>query len=126
MGKQKVVSEDRIQQDIVNLFSSICRYHNFMYFAVPNEAAMKGRRGREIYSLVAWLKKMGLIPGAADIVLGHRGKMYCLEVKSDSGSLSPNQKNFMAWAERCGVAYRVVRSAADAGAALKTWGIIPK
>jgi hypothetical protein len=125
MGKRyrARVSEATIQQHIVATFSVLSRQHNFLFFHVPNEAAMKGRKGKSLYALIAHLKKMGLVPGVSDLIIGHEGRMYFMEVKTETGVMSENQRHFQDWAMRCRMPYAIVRSAENAVSALKTWGI---
>jgi VRR-NUC domain len=44
----------------------------------------------------AKLKRMGVLPGAADILLWHRGNSFALELKSPGGRLSEAQLEFLA------------------------------
>lgn len=126
MGKQPKLkqSEDEIQIAIVEYLSSICRVYGFLFFAVPNEAAMKSRSGKSVYPLIAHLKKMGLVPGVSDLVIGFRGLMYGVEVKTESGKQNPNQKLFEGWCRDCHIVYQVVRSVKDMEHYLRRWGIV--
>lgn len=84
-------------------------------------------------STAAKLKRMGLLPGVADIEVitpfyGSGGicyhKTYFLELKAEKGVLSPDQKIF---AERCaaiGLGYEVARSPEQALTILLDWGAI--
>lgn len=123
--------EQNIQMQIVEVFSILSLRYPFMYFSVPNESfllALSGRKrlsGRES-ALLTNLKKMGLTPGASDLMVLSRGRAYCMEVKAPGGTLSENQKRFHAWCERCGIPYIVVRSAEEAVEALKFWGIVSR
>jgi len=67
---------------------------------------------------------MGLLPGAADLVLVHKGNAYFLEVKTPRGRPTDNQKAFAQAAFECGSRYVVVRSAREVARALKGWGIV--
>jgi len=115
--------ESVIQEVIVNFLSMICRQYGFLFFSVPNEATVKGKTGADFGRAIN-LKKMGVLPGVSDLVIGHRGKMYCLEVKNEKGRQSDNQKNFEAWCADCGIPYVLVRSIDDVQKTLKDWGIV--
>jgi hypothetical protein len=115
--------ESTIQEQIVEFMSAISRKYHFIFFAVPNEAMMSTGKKR-LHALMAKFKRMGLTPGVSDLVIGHRGRMYCMELKSQRGRQSDNQKIFEAWARSCGVPYEIVRSLNGAIACLKLWGIV--
>ena len=42
------------------------------------------------------MKGMGVVPGAADILLWHRGNAFALELKAPGGRLSDAQLEFLA------------------------------
>lgn len=117
------MKESVIQESIVNFLSMICRQYGFLFFSVPNESITTGKTGADFGRAIN-LKKMGVLPGVSDLIIGHRGKMYCLEVKNEKGRQSERQKFFEAWCAECGVEYRVVRSVDDVHEALKEWGIV--
>ena len=118
------MKESVIQESIVNFLSMICRQYGFLFFSVPNEATVKGTDGADFGRAIN-LKKMGVLPGVSDLIIGHRGKMYCLEVKNETGKQSERQKFFEAWCIECGIPYTLVRSVDDVHEALKKWGIVP-
>lgn len=64
--------------------------------------------------------RFGLTPGASDLIgiLGPSGRWVALEVKSAHGTTSDEQEMFLATVRRLGGFAAVVRSAADARAAL--------
>lgn len=117
------MKESVIQESIVNFLSMICRQYEFLFFSVPNESITTGTEGKDFGRAIS-LKKMGVTPGVSDLIIGHDGRMYCLEVKNEKGRQSANQKNFERWCEECSIPYRVVRSVEDVQKALKEWGIV--
>ena len=117
------MKESVIQESIVNFLSMICRQYGFLFFSVPNEATVKGKTGADFGRAIN-LKKMGVLPGVSDLIIGYRGKMYCLEVKNLTGKQSVRQKNFERWCADCGIPYVLVRSVDDVHEALKEWGIV--
>jgi hypothetical protein len=42
------------------------------------------------------LKRMGVLPGASDLILWHRGNSFSLELKAPGGRLSDAQRDFLA------------------------------
>ena len=124
MGTLPDPSEDVIQEQIVEYLTLISRRFNFIFFSVPNESAMKaGAKGKILYALIAKLKRMGLVPGVADFVIGWRSRMFLAEVKSRTGRQTKNQIIFQDNAETTAIPYRIVRSVSDMDAALRDWGI---
>ena len=117
------MKESVIQESIVNFLSMICRQYGFLFFSVPNESITTGTEGKDFGRAIN-LKKMGVLPGVSDLVIGYRGKMYCLELKNEKGKQSDRQKNFEQWCTDCGIPYVLVRSVDDVHEALKEWGIM--
>ncbi len=125
MGKQPTVRESDIQIAIVDLLSLLSRQHNFIFFSVPNESAMKAKKkDKSIYALINLLKKMGLTPGASDLVIGKAGRAYFLEVKRPREKQTRNQSIFEAWVTAAGFEYEITTSPDETLSYLKTWGII--
>ena len=119
--------ESVIQQEIVNYLSTLAARYDFLFFSVPNESFLIGGldgSGKQ-FGTLATLKKMGMRKGVSDLVLAASGKIYCLEVKSETGQQSSDQILFEAWCVRCGVPYVVVRSVGEVAYWLKEWGIVP-
>ena len=81
------------------------------FFSVPNEL---GGHGKAAMLRTARLKRIGLRPGVADlVVMLPGGKVVFVEVKTKTGRQSENQKDFQ---EKCfdlGFAYHLVRSVED-------------
>ncbi len=122
------MTESQIQETIVAWLSAISRQYGFLFFSVPNESGLLGgRTGSGLqFAVLARLKKMGLTPGVSDIILGHRGRMFAVEVKTAKGTQSDRQRIFEAWCADCGIPYAVVRSLDDMQAAMIEWGIVPE
>jgi hypothetical protein len=95
--------EDKIQQEIFTWFwNNYCLKHHqpreIMYH-VPNEGKDNGK-----------LVSIGLYPGCSDLIFTWRGQhLYC-EIKTPTGSQSPNQKKFQSHVEQCGYKYVIIRS----------------
>ena len=55
-------------------------------------------------------KSLGLIPGVSDTLFMWKGRTYCLEFKTPSGSQSPAQKEWEAKVTTHGFDYQIIRS----------------
>lgn len=60
------------------------------------------------------LEKMGVRKGAPDLLVGLNGRTEWWELKSDKGSLSPEQKCFFELAEQFGAKMHLIRTLDDA------------
>lgn len=128
------MTESNLQQSIIQMFSMICRQHNFIYFSVPNESLMTVLSAFRIdkntcFRLLSHFKKMGMTPGVSDLIIGHNGKMYCMELKlpnidKKEYKQSKAQLLFEANCRKTYIDYVVVRSTGEAMEALKGWGIV--
>jgi hypothetical protein len=118
--------ENIIQMQIVSLLSMYARKNNFVFFSVPNESALLGAAGdrHKMYALINHLKKMGMTPGVADMVITKEGLTYYLELKSENGRLSPDQEQFKENALNSGAKYEHTNNYDLAVEILKSWGII--
>jgi hypothetical protein len=120
--------ESIIQTQIVSALSMLAINHNFLFFSVPNEgfllAVAENKMTQRNHAKLTILKKMGMTPGASDLVIMHRGRAFCMEVKAPDGEQSTNQYLFEEWCGRCSVPYRVVRSVDEAMQALREWEVI--
>jgi hypothetical protein len=108
--------EHDLQSTFVTWLSYVSR-GKLVWFAVPN-AAVRGPR------VMAWLKAEGFVTGAPDLVVAWQGGGVFLEFKAAKGKVSKPQAAMAAACEKAGVAYAVVRSLAEAQAAMRAagWG----
>ena len=79
-------SETDIQTAICEYLNLICYQKKFVFFSVPNEAALMAAGIAKLsnkikFAIIGLLRKLGLLPGVSDLVLTHNGKAYFLEVK---------------------------------------------
>ena len=126
MGKAKSKSqlkESTIQEQIVEAFSLLAHKNKFMFFSVPNERVFTGTKGQQMARLNK-LKRMGLLPGVADLIIIKSGEAYFMEVKTATGKPSDNQNIFYRMAVLHGCRYSIVRSLREALGFLKLWKII--
>jgi hypothetical protein len=95
----------------------------FLFFSCPNEGMGKARTGAAL-GRMARLKRMGLRPGVADLVIVKNGLVYFLELKSNKGQISDSQAVFGLNCRRVGARYNVAYSFEQAQKILQDWGII--
>ena len=69
-------------------------------------------------------KAMGYTRGTADLLARRPGALVWLEIKIPPNKPTPEQEQFGVWARSCGDGWEVVTSVADAGLALKAWGML--
>jgi hypothetical protein len=83
----------------------ICAYkrRDVLAFHVPNGEKRDPRTA-------AKLQAMGVRPGVSDLLLVVAGRLHCIELKTEKGRLSPDQRVFLADAETAGCQTHVVRS----------------
>lgn len=95
--------EDKIQQTIYQWFwNNYClpiHTPREIIYHIPNEGKNNSH-----------LTRIGLYPGASDLVFTFRGHHYYCELKTDKGTQSPNQKKFEKHIKQCGYVYFICRS----------------
>lgn len=72
----------------------------------------------------AKLVGMGVLPGAADLLLWHSGNAYALELKREGGRQTESQKAFAARFEAAGGVYAIAYGIDQALAVLSGWGVL--
>jgi hypothetical protein len=70
------------------------------------------------------LKLMGMLPGAADLLIVVDGKAHFLELKSPDGVQSASQRDFQARCVMLNIPYACVNSLTEALSTLAKWGAI--
>lgn len=93
--------ESKIQQTIIKYVRGL--YPSCLIYCIPN-----GARRNKISGGI--LKKEGLTAGVADLHLIYKKKIYFIEVKSETGSQSKEQKQFQKFVIEQGFEYWLVRS----------------
>jgi hypothetical protein len=103
-------TENLIQQQIViYLTNKYCLKHHqprFIVFAVPNGGKRDVREAKT-------LKNTGLLKGVSDLIFQTDKCTYYIEVKTDKGIQSPEQKDFQERIEALGKVYLLVKSLDD-------------
>lgn len=101
------MTEDKIQAEIVTWFTNnyCLKTHSprSMIFSIPN-----GGFRHKIEAMK--LKATGMLAGASDLIVIHRSRIYFCELKTDSGILSPSQKDFALRLNENGFEYKIFRS----------------
>jgi len=72
----------------------------------------------------AKLKRMGVLAGAADLLLWHQGNSFALELKAAGGRLSESQLEFMTRFADAGGHVAVAEGIDRAIACLEAWGLL--
>lgn len=97
----------------------ICAYkrRDVLAFHVPNGEKRDPRTA-------AKLQAMGVRPGVSDLVVIVGGRAHFIELKTEKGRVSVDQKVFLADAETAGCTTHVVRSMKELGDALSDIGAL--
>lgn len=88
---------------------------------IPHEVAARGKFAN-IH--MAKAKALGLIKGSCDYVFAGPTASGWIELKSDTGSLSPEQRDFRDWCQAMGANHAVCRSVAEVREKLFSWGLL--
>ncbi len=102
------ISEDAIQQQFITYFkNNYCLQHNnprWMALHIPNE-------GKNNANLI----KIGLYPGAADVlIIDPNLRSYFIELKAKGKSQRPNQIKFQEHCKQMGIPYYLADNIEDA------------
>ncbi len=99
-------TEARIQQNCWIWYkNNFClNHHNpkHIIFAVPNDSSSKEETMRKLAT--------GMLAGVSDLIIVQPNRVIFIEVKTDSGTQQPNQKQFESDVKDLGFEYYVVRS----------------
>lgn len=112
-----MMTEAAIQTSIVTYLRHVLP--NAMVLAIPNGGSRAGgaREGRN-------LKRQGVLAGFPDLLLfPGDGRAFVLEVKTEIGRVSPQQREAMDRLHHLGIGGAVVRSIEDVARALRAWGL---
>lgn len=85
----------------------------------PNQQAWSALDRALAERVVGKLKRMGMVPGFADLIVLWRGMAWCVEVKTETGRQQETQRDFERGCTRNRIPYRIVRSVDDAVAVAK-------
>ncbi len=110
--------EARLQRAVVQHLL-LAGHGDVVWFHVPNGMKSTGRH-------VNNMKRMGLRPGVADLVILADGKAYCMELKAKGGKQTVEQIAFQEACELAGVPYVVCDNLQAAITVLRDWKLIRK
>jgi hypothetical protein len=82
--------------------------------------------GKRQISEAAKLKRMGVVPGIPDLFILRAGDLYALELKTEVGKLSDDQKHMLAELAKAGAITATAYGLDHALALLEQWGIFEK
>lgn len=114
--KRKDDPEARLQKVIIQHLE-LAAAPGVLWLHIPNQ-------GKRSVAMGAELKRMGLRPGASDLLFVKDGQVYFLEVKAKDGRLSDEQKQFAVDACDAGATVGWCYSIDDALRTLRSWGIL--
>ena len=119
LGEVGVVKESQLHASVAGFLDLVLRPPAF-YTTFPSGwgALTRATAGR--------LKHSGLKAGMPDILLFYDHRCFGMELKTNKGRLSPQQKATILDLTRAGMSIFVCRSLADIALALKRWGIPTK
>jgi len=111
----RICNDPRSEADIQSEFFEKVRLFfpklpDKLIFAIPNGGSRHAAEAKN-------LKRQGVKPGVADVILLVPKKGYaslCIEFKTGKGKQSKSQIEFQKQAERCGSKYVIVRSVSEA------------
>jgi hypothetical protein len=112
-----MISEHTLQSLILRHLAYYAR-RDVYWFAIPNAGRRTGRAG-------ARLRQEGMRRGVADLCfMLPAGKCAWLEMKTENGRLSDEQKGFQARCLRLGHPYAIAKTIDEAIATLKSWDVL--
>lgn len=102
---------------VAHLNSAFIGVHNpnLKFLHIPNQT----RDATEAF----FNKKMGVLPGASDLLFGWNHNTGVMELKPPDESLRGNQIKFMSWAKTIGWHTGAAWSVKDAHRILQSWGL---
>jgi hypothetical protein len=112
------LKENRVHTFAVQLLT-LNGVPGLVWWHTPNEGKRSARTGGH-------LKRMGMLPGVADLAIVLPGGRACfLELKREKGgSLGPDQRAFRDLCEMNGAPFAMARSPDEVTAVLRKWGAI--
>lgn len=110
--------EDNIQRVVWSHLVHRAR-KGVIYWHTPNG-------GKRNQSEAAKFRRLGVVPGIPDLLLLADGRLYCLEIKTVIGHLSPDQKAMHAAMREAGATVATAFGLDEALKRLETWGIFDK
>lgn len=121
----RVGPEDRLTVEVATMLrvATIEGKLRATWTHVSNEAAGRGKFAA-IY--MAKARAMGLIKGSSDFVFVWDGGGGWIEMKTETGSLTKEQREFRDWVEATGGNHALCRSVEEVETVLTQWGVLVK
>jgi hypothetical protein len=69
-------------------------------------------------------KRLGVLAGVSDVLAFHRGQMFCLELKSETGTLTVSQRAFLDAMTVQGATCAVAKGLDQALELFEAWGLL--
>lgn len=92
--KPRFKESDLQKSQITYLASRKALARDLVYCAIPNDSAMFATNGKMNYGKWASLKAMGLVPGAPDLIVWMKGKVFHIENKVKPRKPTAEQEAF--------------------------------
>jgi hypothetical protein len=92
----------------------LCAGEDVQIWSIPNEHPD---------AWIGWLMRLGLTPGAPDLIVLWGGQVGFIEWKAPRGPISKSQAAVHAWLAREGFRVGVSRSQEEGWALLRSWGV---
>lgn len=109
-------AEDALQIAVAEFLRRALKPHECLWWHCPNG-------GRRDVKTAARLKRMGVLPGVADLeFLWPNGRGF-IELKSETGTLEDEQKVFRDQVLALGAFWRLARSVDDVERVLRAWRV---
>ena len=109
------------ERDLHGVVADIIRFYRvdgLIAFHIPNEGRRSPREG-------AFLKRMLMLPGAPDFsITTPGGHQHWLELKTETGRTTKEQRAFERSCDANGSPYAIVRRPEEASAILFAWGAL--
>lgn len=121
--KGRLGEEDRLSIEVANFLRVATLEGKLLgtWTHVPHEVAARGKFAN-IH--MAKARALGLIKGSADFVLAWPSGGGWIELKTKTGSLTPEQRDFRDWCVAKGVHHAVCRSLEEVQEKLFSWGVL--
>lgn len=90
-----------------------------IYWHTPNG-------GKRAISEAAKMKRLGVLPGVPDLLILRAGELFALELKTETGRLSDDQKHMLSELAKAGATTATAYGLDHALTLLEQWGIFEK
>lgn len=111
----RTYSEQRFHIEVVQ-YLNIALTRATFFLHVANQRRCTPQEG-------ALLKKLGLKAGVPDLILIHAGRAHGIELKSETGRVTPDQRATHEALRDAGVTVAVARTLQEVGDLLQAWGV---